>query len=122
MNLHRRGETGCPYITDHFKSCCKGKSYSIQIIEVLSVSGHDENGIVDENIYRLRLGRKDFWMKILRTNFPCGLNETSKDLMPGAPVVSHFCHVGRSGEINNRCHKKRNRRHAKVSLKQLFNF
>ena len=52
-NLHRRGKTGCPYVTEHFSSCCKGKSYRIQLIEVPSSNGHDENGIVDENIRRL---------------------------------------------------------------------
>lgn len=51
MNLHRRG------ITDHFNSCCKCKSYSIQLIDVLSNNDHDENGIEDGNIRRLRLGR-----------------------------------------------------------------
>ena len=70
MNLHRRGKAGCPHITGHFNSCCKDKSYSIQIIEVLSSNGRDENGTVDENICRLRLGRGDFWMKTLRTSFP----------------------------------------------------
>ena len=49
----------------------------IQMIEILSGNGHDENGIVDENICRIRLGREDFWMKFLKTNFPYGLNETS---------------------------------------------
>ena len=51
MNLQRSGKTGCP---EHFNSCCKDKSYIIQIIEVLSGNGHDENGIVDENNCRLR--------------------------------------------------------------------
>ena len=59
-NLHRRGKTGCQHTTDHFNSCCKNKSYSIQIIKVLSGNGHDENGFVDENIRKLRLGRKSF--------------------------------------------------------------
>ena len=57
MNL---GKTGCPYTTDHFISCCKDKSYSIQIIKVLSGNGHDENGFVNENIRKLRLGRGCF--------------------------------------------------------------
>ena len=66
MNLQRSGKTGCP---EHFNSCCKDKSYIIQIIEVLSGNGHDENGIVDENNCRLRLSWEDFGMKTLRTNF-----------------------------------------------------
>ena len=42
INLHRRGKSGCPHINEHFNSCCKGKSYSIQIIEVFSGNGHNE--------------------------------------------------------------------------------
>ena len=107
MNLHRRGKTGCPHMTDHFISCCKGTSYSIQITEVLFGNGQDENGIVDENIWRLRLSRKDLWIKTLRTNFPYGLNERSKNLIPGAPVGTNFYPIGRSGERNNICQKKK---------------
>ena len=43
MNLNKRGKTGSPYITEHFYSCCKGKSYSIQIIKVPSGNGHNES-------------------------------------------------------------------------------
>ena len=42
MNLHRKDKIGCPNITEHFDSCCEGKYYSIQIIEVLPCNGHDE--------------------------------------------------------------------------------
>ena len=59
MNLHRRGKVGCTHVTEHFKFCCKGKSCSIQIIEVLFGNGLSENGIVYENIRRLRLGRDE---------------------------------------------------------------
>ena len=52
MKLTKRGKTSYPYATHHFNFCCKGKSYSIQIIEVFSRNGHDENGILDENICR----------------------------------------------------------------------
>ena len=90
MNLQRRGKTACLHITEHFNSCCKGKSFSIQIIVVLSGNGHDENGIVDENIRRLRLGSEDFWMKTLRTNLSYGLNEKSKHLIPGATIGINF--------------------------------
>ena len=66
----------------------------IQIIQILSGNGRDENGIVDENIHRLRLGREDFWMKILKTNFPYGLNKTSKDFTPEAPILQIFILLG----------------------------
>ena len=112
MNLHRRGKTDCPHVTEHFNSCCKSKSYSIQIVVVLSGNGHDKNGFVDKNFGRLRLGREDFWMKTLRTNFLNGLNERSKDLIPGAPIGTNFYPIGRSGERNSKV------RHSKVSLRK----
>ena len=81
MNLYRMDKTGCPRITDRFSYYCKEKSYSIQMNEVLSGNGHDENVIVYENIRRTRLGRGDFWMKKLRTSFLHVLNKISKDLI-----------------------------------------
>ena len=48
------------------------------LLQRLSGNGHDENGIVDENICRLRFGRANFWMKTLRTNFPYGPDEMSR--------------------------------------------
>ena len=84
--LHRRGKTDCLHIAEYFNSCCKGKSYSIQIIEVLSGNGHDENGFVYKNIRSLKLSREDFQMKILTTNFPYGLNKRSKYLVPELPI------------------------------------
>ena len=55
-----------------------------------SDNGHDENDIVDENIYRLRLGKEDIWMKMLRNDFSCGLKV--------APTSTNFYVTGRSGE------------------------
>ena len=60
------------------------------------------------------LNNKDFWMKTWRTSFRYGLNERSKIK---APIVTIFYPVGKSGEINNRCHKNWNIRHSKISLR-----
>ena len=98
------------------------QSYSIQIIEVLSGNGHDESGILDEIIRRLRLVSEDFWMKILRTNFPYWLNKRIKRLIPAAPTSSNVHPIGRSGERNSRCHKNRNSRYSKVSLRNCLIF
>ena len=118
MNLQR----GCPHIAEHLNSCCKNKSYTIQIIEVLSGNGHDENVIVDENIQRLRLDSEDFRMKTLRTNLPYGLNERSKDLIAQAHIGSNFHLIETSGERNNKCYKNRDSRHCKVTLRNFSNF
>ena len=107
-------------ITEHFKSCWKGKSYIIQFIEDLSGNGHDENGILNENNFRLRLSSEDFWMETLGTFFPYGLNEESKYLIPGAPKGTNFYPIGISGERNNKCHKFRNRRHSWRNFQRYF--
>ena len=107
MNIHGRSKTGSSHISEQFNCCCKGKFYTIQIIEVLSTNGHDENDIVDENIRRLRLHREYFWMKTLRTNFPDSLYEKSKDLKPEALIGSDVYITGRSGERINKCQKNR---------------
>ena len=39
-------------------------------------------------------------MKTLRTNFPYGLNERSKDLIPGAPIGTNFYPIEISCEGN----------------------
>ena len=125
VNLHKRGKTVCPQpqlsITEHFNSCCKRQVLQrIQVIEVLSGNSCDENGIMDGNICRLRLGREDLWRKTSRIDFPYGLNERTKDLIPGAPT--NFCPIEKSGERSNRWHNNRNSRHSKVSLRNFLNF
>lgn len=107
MNLHRRGKTGCQDITEHFKSCCKGKAHSIQVIEALADNDHDENGVVDENNRRLRVGREDIWMKILRTNILYGLSKRSKDFIQGAPIGTNFYPNEGSDERNDMSQKSK---------------
>ena len=107
-------------ITGHFKSCWKGKFYSIQIIEALSGIGHDENGILNEYNCRLRIGREDFWMETLRTYFSYGLNERKKCWIQRTPKGTNFYPIGRSGERNNNCHKSRNSQHSLRNFKNLF--
>ena len=69
MDVHRRSKTLCPHITDYCNSCFKDKSFSIQTTETVFGDVHNENGIVDENICRLRLSREDLWMETLRANY-----------------------------------------------------
>ena len=54
--------------------------------------------------------------------FPCGLNERSKDLIPGTLINTNFYPIGSSGEGNNRCQKNRNSRHSKFPLTIFKNF
>ena len=94
LNPHKKGKTGCSLVNEHFSLSCKGKSYSIQIIEILSRNGHDETSIVGENIFTLRLVREVFWIKLLRTYFPYGLSKRSKYLTPRAPIGTKFYPIG----------------------------
>ena len=104
MNLYRMDKTGCPHITDRFSYCCKEKSYSIQMNEVLSGNGHDENVIVYENIRRIRLGGEDFWMKKLRTRFLHGLSKISKDLISETLNRYKFWRFMKTTENRPTCH------------------
>lgn len=62
INLHRKGKIGVPHRTEHFNSCYKRYKNVVY--------GNNENGIVVENIRRLRLAREGVWMETLKRNFP----------------------------------------------------
>ena len=61
-------------------------------------------------------------MKTLRTSFPYGLNERSKDLIPGAPIGTKFYSIERSRERNDRCCYKKEIVDFEVSLENFENF
>ena len=61
-------------------------------------------------------------MKTLRTSFPYGLNERSKDLIPGAPIGTKFYCIERSRERNDRCCYKKETVDFEVSLENFENF
>ena len=84
MNNHRKSirnknNTGCPHVIDHFTTCCKGESFSIQIIENLAGDGYNDFNEIDEVTKKIRLDKEDHWIKTLRTVYPYGLNEKSKN-------------------------------------------
>ena len=56
-------------------------------------------------------------MKTLRTNFPYGLNERQKNLIPGAPIGTNVYPIGGNGERDNRCNENQNSQYSKVSLR-----
>ena len=78
MSINRKGKSGCEHSINHYKSVCKGASFSIHILEKLE--GDDfTNGQRDFAVQKLRLQREDYWMKKLRTIYPYGLNERAKN-------------------------------------------
>ena len=77
INIHRTSESGCEIFINHFSTCCIASSFSIQVIEVFEGDGY-KDGVVDEDMRRIRREREDWWMKTLRTIYPYGLNDQHK--------------------------------------------
>ena len=100
MNIHRKGKTGCEIAINHFTNVCPGAKFSIRVLEKLSGNGY-KNGKRDKEMYKHRLEREDFWMKKLRTLYPYGLNEKSKDMNKKSylnwPVGTLFPPLSRHG-------------------------
>ena len=96
MNIHRTSKTGCTFMIEHFNNVCPGASFSIQILEKLPGDGY-LNGAIDDEIRQLRLQREDYWMKTLRTIYPYGLNEKTKQMNREVPIGSLFPPLPRYG-------------------------
>ena len=96
MNIHRKGKTGCEVLIDHFSNVCPGSSFSIQILEKLPGNGY-ANGIVDEQMRKYRLEREDYWIKMLRTVYPYGLNDRTKSMNTDVPIGQLFPSLPRHG-------------------------
>ena len=88
MNIHRKGKTGCEIAIDHFKNVCPNSSFSVRILENLSGDGY-KDGSVDLSLLNYRLEREDHWMKTLRTVYPYGLNERTKNMNKEKRIL--FC-------------------------------
>ena len=99
INIHRTAKTGCKVMIDHFENVCKNSSFSIQIIEKLDGNGY-KNGSRDKEMYKLRLEREDHWMKTLRTVYPYGLNDKTKEMSSELPVGKLFKMIPRYGIRN----------------------
>ena len=77
-NIHRKGKIGYEHSIIHYKSICKGASFSINILEKLEGNGFI-NDQRDFAVQKLRQQREDDWMKKLRTIYRYGLNERAKN-------------------------------------------
>ena len=78
INLHRTSKAGCEKFINHFETTCK-KEFDIQIIEKLEGTGYDGQVQMDKEQLMKRLESEDKAMKSLRTIYPYGLNERTKD-------------------------------------------
>jgi hypothetical protein len=96
MNIHRTSKTGCTFMIEHFNNVCPGASFSIQILEKLPGDGY-LNGAIDDDMRQLRLQREDYWMKTLRTIYPYGLNEKTKQMNRELPIGRLFPPIPRYG-------------------------
>merc|ERR1712215_280692 len=96
--LHKRINTwgtsklGCERIIEHYKTTCKYKfDFHIQIIVKLEGDGKDEQGQIDKDRLEERFKFEDSAIKSLRTIYPYGLNERSKDKITG---MDKFRNIG----------------------------
>ena len=86
FNKHRQGIKSpekygtCRILSNHFnEGCCRGKSFSVQILEKLEGNGRTARGALDASITSKRKERELYWMLKLRTVFPYGLNDRIGD-------------------------------------------
>ena len=89
MNIHRKSKSGCELMIEHFSCVCTNSSFTVQVIEKLDGNGYSK-GSRDKEMYAKRLSREDFWIKTLRTMYPYGLNEKTKEASYGLPVGTLF--------------------------------
>ena len=119
INIHRTAKTGCEHIIKH-KECCKDSSFQIQIIEHFEGTGYLNNKI-DPESRKIRLEREDFWIKKLRTVYPYGLNERTRDTHTDRPIGLMFPSIPRSRERVVRSRRNRNNHLSNNSTEDFFN-
>ena len=119
INIHRTAKTGCEHVINHYRECCKGYSFKIQIVEHFQGTGYI-NGKVDPEYRKIRLDREEYWIKKLRTIYPYGLNERARDIRTEKPIGLVFPSIPRSRERIVRSRRNRNNHNAIVSANDFF--
>ena len=70
----------CKILSNHFnQGVCKGATYTVQILEKLVGTGRTNRNAIDASITSYRKDREDYWIKLLRTAYPYGLNDRLSD-------------------------------------------
>ena len=119
MNRHRTAQSGCEHVLNHLKETCVGATFSIQILENFSGSGYVHKKVCP-GARAKRLKREDCWIKTLRTIYPYGLNERTRDNNNNIQIGSLFPPLPRTGERRNRSRHNRNNRKQACSLEYFF--
>ena len=120
LNIHRTATSGCEIFIDHFSTCCKGKSFTMQVIEIFEGDGY-KNGIVDAEMRSVRKEREEWWMKTLRTVYPYGLNDQAKGKSSTASIGSLFFPLSRySNRPNKRTRNKKSRSTQTKTAQDIF--
>lgn len=103
INLHRKAKFGWDYVIKHFKHVYVGASFSVQVNEVFSGSGYNNNTVCPVN-RETKLDREDSWIENLRTSYQYGLNKRRKRKVDlNLPVGPSFLPIPRSRERSARC-------------------
>ena len=123
MNVYRKGKSGCEISINHYKNVCKNASFTIQILENLPGNGY-KNGSKDLEMLEYRLQREDYWIKLLRTSYPYGLNERTKSMNKDLPVGKNFPPLARHGAryLDTRSRTKINTRLLSSNLTEFFKY
>ena len=70
----------CKILSKYFSVClCRNANYTVKIIEKLSGSGRDDNGIATPGVTVERQKKETKWMLTLQTVYPYGLNDRVGD-------------------------------------------
>ena len=89
INILRKAKSDCKHMIKHFKNDCDRSFVIIQILEIFSGTRYKNNKVFP--IERMkRLKREDYWVKRLRTIYPCGLNERARKHNSEVPVGKLF--------------------------------
>ncbi len=105
----------------HYKNVCPDATFKIQILEKLEGNGY-KNGKVDPKLRTYRKKREDYWMKLLRTVYPYGLNLKTEDMKADIPIGKLYPPLPRYSEryTDGRRIRGEGRRNLRISDLDIF--
>ena len=107
----RRGESG-QLIHKHFQEDCHGLSncsiFPIEKIDITSLNQQYHNEVEKERaLTRLRLEREKFWISVLQTAYPFGLNSRVKGIGDFLPSQRNYIQFGGRQRRRKKKHSRR---------------
>ena len=95
INILRKAKSDCKHMIKHFKNDCD------RLFVIFSGTRYKNNKVFPiERVKRLK--REDYWVKRLRTIYPCGLNERARKHNSEVPVGKLFFFIPRTKQRSAR--------------------